>query len=105
MGVARRRSRRYPHGVMIEISFYAPGLREGDNVLNIGHDLELMPGVHYHVDTTHDIVYFDMETPVATVTQLENVFKAVGLEPRVVGEVPEELTPKLGAGDGTVRTG
>ena len=89
---------------MIEISFYAPGLREGENVLKIGHDLELLPGVHYHVDTTHDIVYFDMESPVATVSQLSKVFTNVGLEPRVVGEVPEELTVGAGGGDGTVRT-
>jgi hypothetical protein len=90
---------------MIEISFYAPGLREGDNVIKIGHDLELLPGVRYHVDTIHDIVYFDMETPVATVSQLEQVFTAAGLEPRAVGEIPEELTPQSGHGDGTVRTG
>ena len=90
---------------MIEISFYAPGLREGENVMKMGHDLELMPGVHYHVDLNHDIVYFDMETPVATVSQLEKVFTTVGLEPRVVGEVPEELTLQSRGGDGTVRTG
>jgi hypothetical protein len=88
---------------MIEISFYAPGLREGENVLNIGHSLELLPGVHYHVDTIHDVVYFDMESPVATVAQLSKVFTDVGIEPRVVGKLPEELA--LGAGgDGTVRT-
>ena len=87
---------------MIEIAFYAPGLRDGDNVLLLGHGLEVFGGVHYHVDTAHDIVYFDMESPVVTLAQLEQVFTGVGLKPRAVGRVPEELTPSPN-GTGTMR--
>ncbi len=88
---------------MIEIAFYAPGLREGDNVLKLGHGLEVFGGVHYHVDVAHDIVYFDMETPLVTVAQLQQVFTGIGLQPRVVGKVPEELMPRRGAD--TIRLG
>lgn len=86
---------------MIEIAFYAPGLRVGDNVLRLGHGLEVFVGVHYHVDIDHDIVYFDMERPVTTVAQLEQVFTGIGLQPRPVGKIPEELIPQ--SGTGTVR--
>ena len=89
----------------MDITFYAPGLREGDNVMQLGHGLELLPDVHYHVDTIHDIVYFDMASPVTTVAQLKKVFTGIGLEPRLVGQVPEELAPGSDRGDGTVRTG
>lgn len=90
---------------MIDITFYAPGLSDGDHVIQLGHELELLPGVHYHVDASHDIVYFDMETPVATVAQLERLFTGLGLTPRLVGQVPDSLAPESGRGDGTVRTG
>jgi hypothetical protein len=83
---------------MIEFAFYAQGLREGDNVLKLGHGLEVFVGVHYHVDLDHDIVYFDMEKPVVTIAQLEQVFTSIGLEPRAVGNVPEALTPRSGSG-------
>lgn len=78
---------------MIEIAFYIPGLRDGDNVIRIGHALEVFAGVHYHVDTAHDIVYIDMESAVTTLAQLTQVFQEIGLNPRVVGKVPEALTP------------
>ncbi len=83
---------------MIEIAFYAPGLREGDNVMNLGHSLELFgDGIHYHVDTLHDIVYFDMERAVATVEQIKGAFRSIGLHPRPVGKVPDALTPQAPA--------
>lgn len=81
---------------MIDIAFYAPGLRNGDHVLQLGHGLEVFGGLHYHVDTAHDIVYFDMETPVVTLAQLEQVFRGIGLEPRPAGRIPEELIPQRG---------
>ena len=89
---------------MIDIAFYAPGLRDGDRVLQLGHGLEVFGGLHYHVDTAHDIVYFDMKTPVVTVAQLEQVFRAIGLDPRPVGQIPEGLIPKPGGGT-TMRLG
>ena len=76
---------------MIELEVYAVGLRESDNILKIGHQLEALPGVRYQVDSNHDIVYFEMDEPIVTLSQLSDAIRRVGLEPRFVGEVPAEL--------------
>jgi len=78
---------------MIEIEVYAPGLRSESNLLELRGQMDLFPQIHYKVDTHHDLVYFELDRP-ATVTlqELTEVFTNIGLEPRFVGQLPEELT-------------
>ena len=76
---------------MIDLQVYAPGLRNGDNVLKLGHILEANPDVLYKVDTTHDLVYLEFNEPTMTLSEIREAFRALGLEARIVGIPPEEL--------------
>ncbi len=76
---------------MIELEVYAVGLREGDNIMRLDHELETLPGLRYQADPNHDIVYFEMDEPVISVKQLTDAFRRIDLEPRFVGEIPSEL--------------
>jgi hypothetical protein len=79
---------------MIEIEFYAAGLRQGDAVLRLGNALEPYPHVRYKVDTNHDVVYFEIRDPDSiTLQELDRIFLEIGLTPRIVGEMPEGLKP------------
>jgi len=77
---------------MIEIEVYAPGLRAESNLLELRGQMDLFPQVHYKVDTHHDLVYFELNEPLSmSLQQLMEVFTNIGLAPRLVGQVPEEL--------------
>jgi len=76
---------------MIELEVYAVGLREGDNIMRLDHELETFPGLRYQADPNHDIVYFEMDEPVVSLKQLTEAFQRIDLEPRYVGEMPGEL--------------
>lgn len=79
---------------MLEIEFYAAGIRQTENIMHLGHEFEAVRGLRYKVDTNHDIVYIEMDEPVMTLQELEAVFRRIGLTPRVVGPVPADLRPK-----------
>ena len=79
----------YPR--MIELEAYAVGLRDDDNVLKLDHQLEALPGIRYQADPNHDIVYFELDEPSVTLSQILDAFARVGLKARFVGEVPSEL--------------
>jgi hypothetical protein len=90
---------------MIEIEIYAARLREGDNVLQLRNQMDLMPRVRYKIDVNHDIVYFEADSARdMTLEQITAAFTDIGLQPRVVGQLPEELTemPEV-TGAGTTR--
>jgi hypothetical protein len=76
---------------MIDLQVYAPGLREGDNIVKLGHVLETNPDVRYKVDSLHDLVYFEFDEPTMTLEQIREAFQSLGLEPRIVGIPPEKL--------------
>lgn len=77
---------------MIELEVYACGLRREDYVLQLHNQMNLMPKVRYKVDVHHDLVYFEIDDPAeVTQTQLAQVFEAIGLEPRFVGQIPAEM--------------
>ena len=76
---------------MIELEVYAVGLRDGDTILRLDHELGTFPGLRYQADPNHDIVYLEMDEPVVSLKQLNDVFRRVALEPRFVGEIPSEL--------------
>lgn len=79
---------------MIELEIYAAGVRDLNVILELDHALETMPGLHYKIDRNHDIVYFEIEEPKVSVSEIGAVFRRLGLEPRVVGQVPPEMEKK-----------
>jgi hypothetical protein len=77
---------------MIEVEVYARGLRSEENLLQLRQQMDLLPKVRYKIDSAHDIVYFEMDDPAhASQQQLDDVFVAIGLSPRFVGELPKDL--------------
>ena len=79
---------------MIELEVYAAGIRNLEKILELDHEFEAVPGLRYKVDSNHDIVYLDFEEPTMTIQEIRSVFRKLGLEPRIVGQVPNELNPK-----------
>ncbi len=79
---------------MLELEIYAAGVRQTDNIMSLGHEFEMVEGFRYKVDSNHDIVYFEMDSPVMSLAQIVAVFQRIGLEPRVIGTAPAELRPK-----------
>lgn len=85
---------------MIELEVYACGLRDGDNVMQLRSQMDLIPRVRYKIDEHHDLVYFEIDNP-AEVTQrsITKMFEAIGLEARFVGQIP----PEIELGSDTIR--
>src|SRR3978361_817592 len=79
---------------MIEIEIYAAGVRNLEKILELDHELEAVPGLRYRVDSNHDIVYLDFDEPTLRIQEIRSIFRKIGLDPRIVGAVPEELNPK-----------
>ena len=86
---------------MIEVEIYAPGLRSESNVMQLRNQMDHFPKVRYKVDARHDLVYFEIDKP-GDINQMEihQIFDAIDLQPRFVGQIPEELrtgqTTRLG---------
>jgi hypothetical protein len=77
---------------MIEIEIYANGLRQADRILQLRNQMDLMPRVRYKIDANHDIVYFESDAARdMSLEQITAAFEVIGLNPRIVGQVPEEL--------------
>jgi hypothetical protein len=79
---------------MIELEVYAAGLRNIDKILELDRQLEPISGLRYKVDPNHDLVYLEMEEAGLTLRELRAMFRKIGLEPRFVGAVPDELRAK-----------
>ena len=79
---------------MIELEVYAAGIRNLEKILELDHEFEAVPGLRYKVDSNHDIVYLDFEEPTMTIQEVRSIFRKIGLEPRIVGQIPGELNPK-----------
>ncbi len=79
---------------MIELEVYAAGVRDLNKILELDHQLEAVAGLHYKVDSNHDLVYIELEEPVMTLREIRSVFRKIGLEPRFVGAVSPELRPR-----------
>jgi hypothetical protein len=77
---------------MIEIEIYASGLRTGDRILQLRNQMDLMPRVRYKIDANHDIVYFEADAARdMSLEQITTAFEVIGLSPRIVGQIPEDL--------------
>jgi hypothetical protein len=79
---------------MIELEVYAAGIRNLEKILELDHEFEAISGLHYKVDSNHDIVYMEFEDPSITLTEVKGIFSKLGLSAKIVGSVPAELTPK-----------
>jgi hypothetical protein len=81
-------------GRMLELEVYAAGVRDLNKILELDHELGTLNGLRYKVDSNHDIVYLEMEEPTVTFREIRATFRKLGLDPRFVGAIPQELRPK-----------
>jgi len=79
---------------MIELEVYAAGIRNLEKILELDHELEAIPGLHYKVDSNHDIINLEFEHPTVSVQELKGIFAKLGLDAKFVGTIPPELNPK-----------
>jgi hypothetical protein len=75
---------------MIEVEIYAQGVRQPDKMLGLALELDVIPNLRYKVDTNHDIVYMEFGNEVPTIETLESFFRKIDLEPRLVGQLPQQ---------------
>lgn len=79
---------------MLELEVYAAGVRDLNKILELEHELEPLTGLRYKVDRNHDVVYFEFDEPIVTFREIRAIFRKLGLEPRFIGAIPDELRPK-----------
>jgi hypothetical protein len=79
---------------MIELEVYAAGIRSLEKILELDHELETISGLHYKVDSNHDIIYLEFENATVSVQELKGIFAKLGLDAKFVGAIPPELNPK-----------
>ncbi len=79
---------------MLELEVYAAGVRDLNKILQLDHELEAIVGLRYKVDTSHDLVYMELDEPTVTFREIQAIFRRLALEPRFVGAIPAELRPK-----------
>jgi hypothetical protein len=76
---------------MTELLIYAPGLRKDNKLMLLSHQMDILHS-RYKVDDTHDMVYFEIDDPdKITLKQINDLFENIGLKPRFVGQIPEEM--------------
>jgi hypothetical protein len=79
---------------MIELEVYAAGVRNLEKILELDHELEAIPNLHYKVDSNHDIIYLEFDQPTVSVQEIKGIFAKLGLDAKFVGTIPTELNPK-----------
>lgn len=79
---------------MLELEVYAPGVRDLNKILELEHELEPLAGLRYKVDSNHDLVYLEFDAPTVTFREIRRIFRKLNLEPRFIGNIPDELRPK-----------
>ena len=76
---------------MTELLVYAPGLRAEDKLMQLSHQMDML-AARYKVDAPHDMVYFEIDDPdKITLKQINDLFENIGLAPRFVGQIPDNL--------------
>lgn len=71
---------------MVEIEIYAAGLRAPDKLMGLDLELGSLPGVHYKVDTLHDIVFIESEDASLSLAEITGIFKKLDLQARFIGQ-------------------
>lgn len=77
---------------MIEVEIYTPGVRTEAAMMQLRNQMDHFPRVRYKVDARHDLVYFEIDRAGDISRQeIHQIFDAIDLTPRFVGQIPEEL--------------
>ena len=71
-----------------EIEIYAAGLRDPQKMMALALELDVIEGLHYKVDTRHDLVYMEFSGPVLNVTEMRDIFERIGLKEKFIGQMP-----------------
>ena len=80
---------------MLDLEVYAAGVRDLNKILELDHELEAVAGLRYKVDRNHDLVYLELDEPTVTFREIRAIFRKLGLDPRFVGAIPDELRPRV----------
>ena len=76
---------------MTDLAVYAPGLRAEDKLMQLSHQMDML-AARYKIDAPHEMVYFEIDDPQRiNLTQINDIFEHIGLQPRFVGQIPEDL--------------
>jgi hypothetical protein len=78
---------------MIEVEVYAPGVRQYEKWQGLALEFDVIPGLRYKVDTSHDIVFMEFSGEMPSIESLESIFRKVDLQPRFVGQLPQQGQP------------
>lgn len=79
---------------MIELEIYAAGVRQPEKMMGLALELDVISGLRYKVDTNHDIIYMEFGDACPSRSDLESVFRKLGLEAKFVGQLPPEVNSK-----------
>ncbi len=79
---------------MLELEVYAAGVRDLNKILELDREFAQLDGLHYKVDSNHDVVYLDFDMPTVTVRDIRAIFRKLSLDPRFIGSIPSELRAK-----------
>ena len=71
---------------MIELQVYAAGLRAPDKLMGLDLELGAIPGLHYKVDTLHDVIFLEAEGPGISIEGIRSIFNKLDLKARFVGQ-------------------
>lgn len=79
---------------MLELEVYAAGVRDLNKILELDQELAPLTGLRYKVDSNHDLVYLELDSPTVSFRDIRATFRKLGLDPRFIGAIPSELRPK-----------
>ena len=81
---------------MTELEIYAAGVRAPDKLMGLDLELGAIPGLHYKVDTLHDIIFLESENGVLSLEGIRSIFNKLDLTARFVGPA-HSLAPSQSA--------
>jgi hypothetical protein len=65
-----------------------------NKILELDHQLEVIAGLRYKVDSNKDLVYLELDKPTLNGREIRAIFLRPGLDPRFIGAILPELRPK-----------
>ena len=84
----------------VEVEVYAPGIRNGDGILRLSRELDLLPGIRHKVDARHEIVYFEADgLDCLSQQQIVDIFEVIGVPMRFVGDVSAVIPVTFDSGE------
>jgi hypothetical protein len=71
---------------VVEIEIYAKGLRAPDKLLGLNLEFGAIAGLHYKLDTLHDIMFIGSENLTISLQEIASIFAKLGLKACFVGQ-------------------